>query len=355
MTKYAFKRLLQAIPTILGVTVLAYFIMASAPGSPASQLFFDPNLSQRQREAMADALGVNDPMHVQYARWLIGDRPYEILGVTIWGGRELPVFDRRGMETGTQLGDRGGILRGDFGKSVISKRDTTEIIQGHLAATFELGGISLLVGLLIGIPVGVLAAVQQGSIFDQFTRVASVLVSAIPVFWLGLILLLIFGAWLGWLPMGNRFPISVQGEYTIFDRVRHLILPVFTLSSFTIATYSRFMRAAVLDVLSQDYIRTAHSKGLSSLEVWFNHATQNALLPIATLLGASFSTIVSGAVLTETIYSWPGMGRLVVDSIQQQDYPIIMGITLLFSVFTVIGYLVSDVLYAMLDPRVRLD
>jgi peptide/nickel transport system permease protein len=209
--------------------------------------------------------------------------------------------------------------------------------------------------LLIGIPVGVLAAGQQGSIFDQFTRVASVLVSAIPVFWFGLILLLVFGAWLGWLPMGNRFPISVSGDYTLIDRVRHLILPVFTLSSFTIATYSRFMRASVLDVLGQDYIRTAHSKGLSSLGVWFRHATQNALLPIATLLGASFSTIVSGAVLTETIYSWPGMGRLVVDAIQQQDYPVIMGITLLFSIFTVVGYLVSDVLYATLDPRVRLD
>jgi len=436
MTKFIIRRFIQAIPTLFGITIIAYLIMFLAPGNPATQLSFNPELSSRQRAAMAEALGANDPFHVQYLRWLAGDAPYiffgtpawavemsngetiiidansgDVLaveetteeptditrktvsianvpettitdaqaktlardalngeanaqaagylpgfnGAVLWGGREIPTFDRRGNQTGTIVGETRGIVRGDFGMSVVSKRPVLEALWTRIPATLELGLISLLVGLVVGLPIGVLAAVFQGSWFDQITRVMAVFVSSVPVFWLGLILLLIFGSWLGWLPMGNRFPVNISGEYTLWERIQHLILPVFTLSSFSIATFSRYMRASLLDVLGQDYVRTAQAKGLGDRTVWFKHAMRNALIPIATVLGPSLTLVISGAVLTETIYSWPGMGRLLVDSVYQLDYPIIMGVVILVAVATIIGYLISDILYAVFDPRVRLS
>jgi peptide/nickel transport system permease protein len=355
MAKYIARRLLQAIPTMIGISIIAYLIMALAPGGPTLALGFNPELTTQQRHAMAAALGYDDPIPVQYLRWLIGDAPITIGGLTIWGGRNMPTFDRAGNEVGSRPGTSRGVLRGDFGFSTSSRRPVLQVIWERIPATVELGLISLVVGFAIGIPVGVLAAVYQGSWFDQVTRVMAVLVSSIPVFWLGLMLLLIFGAMLGWLPMGNRFPVSFSGEYTLGDRIRHLILPVFTLSSFSIATYSRYMRASLLDVINQDYIRTAKAKGLKDRAVWFEHGMRNALIPIATILGPSITLIISGAVLTETIYAWPGMGRLVVASVRQLDYPVIMAIVLLLAVATIIGYLLSDILYAVLDPRVRLS
>lgn len=355
MTKYIVRRLIQSIPTVVGITIIAYAIMFFAPGNPASQLLLDPELSARQRELLKEALGLNDPFHVQYFRWLVGDAPIEVLGVTVYGGRTVPTFDRRGNVTGEKMGTALGVLRGDFGKSITSKQPALAVIGTALPATLELGWLALLIGLLVGIPVGVLAAVWQGGIFDQLTRVMSVIVSSIPVFWLGLILLLVFGSTLQWLPMGNRFPTSVTGEYSLIDRIRHLILPTFTLASFTIATYSRFMRASLLDVLHQDYVRTAYAKGLSNRAVWFGHALRNALIPIATLLGPSLTLVITGAVLTETIYAWPGMGRLLVAAVNTQDYPIIMAVVLLVAIATIIGFLISDILYAVFDPRVRLS
>ncbi len=355
MTKFFIRRLLQSIPTIFGITILAYLIMFLAPGSPATQLGFDPELTARQRAAIAEALGTSDPFHVQYLRWLVGDEPVEILGITIYEGRMIPVFDRRGNQVDERQGTSRGVLRGDFGRSFVSKDSALDAIMIRVPASLELGLISLIVGLSVGLPIGVLAAVSQGRWFDQVTRIMAVLVSAIPVYWLGLMLLLIFGSWLKVLPMGNRFPISITGEYTFQDRIAHLILPVFTLSSFGIATFSRFMRASLLDVLNRDYIRTAYSKGMRPNYVWFRHAMRNALIPIATLLGPSITLVISGAVLTETIYSWPGMGRLLVDATTQQDYPIIMGIVILLAIATIMGYILSDLMYALIDPRIRLS
>ncbi|MDX1992861.1 MAG: ABC transporter permease [bacterium] len=355
MTKFLLRRIFQAIPTLIGISVIAYFVMAQLPGGPVNALAFDPNITPQQRTAMAEAMGVNDPWPVQYARWLIGDAPITIFGTQVWGGREIPVFDRRGNQTGTVIGTNRGVLRGDFGHSIVSKRPTTEVLALRIPATVELGLISLFVGTLIGLPIGVLAAVNQGGIFDNVTRVLAVLISAIPVFWLGLILLLIFGSTLQWLPMGNRFPISVAGDYSLTDRIRHLILPVVTLSSFSIATFSRYMRASLLDVLNQDYVRTARAKGLANGRIWFTHAMRNALIPVATILGPAIPGVIAGAVLTETIYAWPGMGRLVVDSVTQQDYPVIMAIVLLFSIATIVGFILSDLLYATFDPRIRLS
>jgi peptide/nickel transport system permease protein len=355
MFKYTVRRILQSIPLMFGITIIAYAIMALAPGGPTRALTFDPNMTVQQREALVRALGENDPIPVQYFRWLIGTAPIEVFGVEIWDGRELPVFDRRGNEIGTQIGTDKGVLRGDLGHSVQSGKPVVDAIWERIPATLELGWISLLVGLLIGIPIGVVAAVNRGGWFDQITRVLAVFISSVPVFWLGLILLLLFGSWLGWLPMGNRFPLSFSGEYSLMDRARHLVLPVVTLSSFTVATFSRYMRASLLEVLNSDYVRTARSKGLNKQRIYFVHALRNALIPIATLIGPAITGVIAGAILTETIYSWPGMGRLIVVSVSLSDYPVIMAIVLLFAVATIVGYLISDLLYGLIDPRVRLD
>ena len=355
MARFLVRRLIQAIPTLIGISIIAFAIMTLAPGGPTTALASDPNLTVQQREAIAIALGARDPIPTQYMRWLIGDAPIEWFGTQIWAGREVPTFDRLGNEIGSTSGTREGILRGDWGTSITSKKPVLDVLGERIPATLELGIISLLVGTIVGIPIGVLSAVYRGGLFDQVSRVGAVIVSAIPVFWLGLILLLIFGSWLGWFPMGNRFPLSFSGDYSFADRLRHLFLPVFTLSSFSIATFSRYTRASVLDVLGQDYIRTASAKGLTGRTVWFKHGLRNALIPIATLLGPSITLTIGGAVLTETIYSWPGMGRLVVNAVSQSDYPVIMASVMLLSVATILGYILSDILYAVFDPRVRLS
>lgn len=358
MARFTLRRFLQAIPTIIGITVIAFFIIYASPGNAATQLTQDPNLTPQQREAIAASMGVNDSFPVQYFRWLVGDAPFTIGDTVIWTGRELPTFDRKGNELPeTRVGTARGVLRGDFGNSVVSKKPVWEIFRNYMPATIELGVLSLMIGLLVGIPIGVLAAVNQGSWFDQITRIGSVIISAIPIFWLGMMLLLVFSFELNLLPPGNRMsPTSaLTGGVTLTERLHHLILPVFTLASLTIATYSRFMRNSLLDVLNQDYVRTARAKGLGNRRVWFIHALRNALIPIATLLGPSITFVISGAVLTERIYAWPGMGRLLIDSITQQDYPILMAVVILFSIAAVLGFLLSDIFYALLDPRIRLN
>lgn len=363
MFKYILRRLIQAIPTLLGITMLSYGIIILAPGDPVSTLSFGPQTTRAQREALSERLGVDDPVYLQYWKWLVGDAPLEIAGVTLYEGSEYTVTDRRGRivtdEDGNPVrekGDRGGVLRGDFGKSFSSQKPAINIILEKLPATMELGGLSLIVGFIVGVPIGVLAAVWQGSIFDNVTRVMAVLVSAIPIFWLGLMLLLIFGSQLGWLPMGGRYPADyiLTGEVTLAERVKHLLLPVFVLAAGWVAIFSRFMRASTLEILTQDYVRTAQAKGLSNNNVWFVHAGRNALIPIATLLGPAIPNVISGALITETIFSWPGLGRTAFNAVIQLDYPVIMGTVILASLTTIVGYLLSDLLYALIDPRIRL-
>ncbi|MEW6581021.1 MAG: ABC transporter permease [Chloroflexota bacterium] len=354
MGRYVLRRLIQAIPTILGITVLSFLIMSAAPGGPAAALTFDPKVPAKQREAMQEKLGFNDPLPVQYVRWLLGEKPIKVLGVTLWGGRDVPVFDRQGNEIGTKPGTSGGIIRLDFGRSLFYKRPVIDMLKQRAGATVQLGFTALVLGLSIGIPIGILSAVRRGSLFDNSSRVLAVLFNAVPVFWLGLMLILVFGKWLGALPMGNQCPLTIKGCVTLEDRVSHLVLPVFTLGTGWIAVLSRYMRTSTLDVLSQDYIRTAQAKGLPNSKVWFVHATRNALIPIATILGPAIPSLLSGAVITETIFSWPGLGRLSFEAVIQQDYPMVMAVVLLSGVITVLGYLLSDILYALIDPRIRL-
>ncbi|MFW5748230.1 MAG: ABC transporter permease [Chloroflexota bacterium] len=341
MYRYIVRRLIQAIPTIFGITLLSFLIMSAAPGGPTALLAFSPQTTPEQRERIAARLGANDPWLLQYVHWLIGDD---------WRQRDIDGDGEPDM-----WGQREGILRGDFGTSFFrSNRDVIDLIGEYILPTIELTASALLVGLVFGIPIGIIAAINRGGTFDNVTRVLAVVFNAVPNFWLGLILILVFGSWLGWLPLAQRCkPVLIGGCPPIYERLEYLLLPTFTLGTVYIAGYSRYMRTSMLDVIGQDYIRTAHAKGLSSRMVWFRHGARNALIPIATFLGPALTTLWGGAVLTETIFSWPGIGRQSLQAVVQQDYPFVMAVVLLGGIATILGYILSDILYALIDPRIR--
>ncbi len=354
MVKYTLRRLVQAIPTFLGITVLSYLLMSLAPGGPVRALTFGPRSTPAQIARVAKQLGLNDPLPIQYLRWLLGDDWMRwdsdgdgkadhafLLPLTIDGEVQPP-------------GTSKGFLRGDLGTSYFERRPVTAVISERIPATLELGISSLFFGILLGVPIGIIAAVKRGGKFDNITRVIAVIFNAVPVFWLGLILILIFGSWLKILPMGGRGPIQLSGDYPpIYDRLQYLILPTFVLATGGIAVFSRYMRASMLDVIGQDYIRTAKAKGLTSRSIWFQHGARNALIPIATFLGPAMAGLLGGAPITETIFSWPGLGRIGVSSVVQQDYPVVMAVVIITSIATIIGFLLSDILYALIDPRIR--
>lgn len=360
MLKYTIRRLIQAIPTLFGVTLFTYMLMLAAPGGPVSALAFGPNVTPQQRQELAARLGVNDPPMVQYLRWLLGDdwMRWDSTGDGIADRAFIIPLDADGDGIPEPPGERLGILRGDFGRSFYQgRRQVMDLILERIPATLELGIASLLVGLTFGLPIGVLAATNRGGWFDNFTRVMAVVFNALPVFWLGLLLILIFGGTgLNLLPMGNRCrQVLLGGCPPIWDRLEYLILPTFVIATGGIATYSRFMRASLLDVSQQDYIRTARSKGLSGRVVWLRHGARNALIPIATFLGPAIAGVLGGAAITETIFAWPGLGRLAVGAVTQQDYPIVMATVMFAAVATILGYILSDILYAIIDPRIRFN
>jgi peptide/nickel transport system permease protein len=360
MTKYVIRRLIQAVPTLFGITILTYALMLAAPGGPVAALTFSPTVTPQERAALAARLGVNDPAYIQYLRWLLGDdwMRWDSDGDGIADHSFLLPLDADGDGEPEPPGNRLGIIRGDFGRSFFQgRRQVLPIVLERIPATLELGVSSLLVGLVFGLPIGIFAAINRGGWFDNFTRVMAVVFNAMPVFWLGWMLIMFFGGnGLGILPKGNRSkPVLIGGCPPVYARLEYLLLPTFVLATGLIAGYSRFMRASLLDVINQDYIRTARSKGLSQRTVWFRHGARNALIPIATFLGPALAGILGGAAITETIFAWPGMGRLAVKAVTQQDYPIVMATVMLAAVATILGYILSDIMYALIDPRIRFD
>lgn len=355
MIKYLIRRVLQSIPTMLGITVLSYLLMILAPGGPARALTFGPNTRPEQVKMVEAALGVNDPWHIQYLRWLLGDdwMRWDSDGDGIADHSFILPLDADGDGVPEPPGKRYGIIRGDFGTSFFQRRPVINVLGDRIGATLELGISSLIVSLTIGVPIGIWAAVQHGKWFDNLTRILAVIVSAIPTFWLGFMLLLIFGQWLRILPLGDRGPTTLGPLPPIWERLQYMILPVFVLASGGIAGFSRYMRASMLDVINQDYIRTARSKGLSTRQVWFRHGARNAMIPLATFLGPSITGVIGGAAITESVFNWNGLGRTGVAAVTSQDYPVVMAVVIIGAVATIIGYLISDVLYAIIDPRIR--
>ncbi len=358
MVRFIVRRLIQSIPTFFGITIISYLLMSAAPGGPTEFLLAGPKVTPQQRETLRVQMGVNDPWVVQYLRWLAGDDWMR------WDTNDDGVADRSfllpldadGDGVPEPIGRGKGVIRGDFGQSFFGRQPALNLILERVPATLELGIASLVVSLLIGVPIGIWAAVQRGGLFDNVTRVMAVIFSAVPVFWLGLIVILIFGSALRILPMGSRCPVSLTGDCPpIYGRLNYLLLPTLVLATGGIAGYSRYMRAAMLDVIGQDYIRTAKAKGLSSRNVWFKHGARNALIPLATFFGPAVAGVLGGAPITETIFSWPGLGRLGVSSVIQQDYPVVMATVIFASVATVLGFILSDILYGLVDPRIRYD
>jgi peptide/nickel transport system permease protein len=350
MAKYVVRRLFQAIPTLFGITLLSYLIMTAAPGNPIEIMLFGPNVTQETRARLRAQYGVDDPWLVQYIHWMIGD--------------DWRVRDTDGDGEGDFRGTRKGILRGDFGRSFSNgSRPVTSIIGEKIVATLELTTSALVMGVTLGIPVGIIAAVARGGIFDNVTRVLAVLFNAVPNFWLGLILILVFSSYFDLFPLSGRCPTPTPQEILEFGgdvpcpplwrRLEHLVLPTITLGTVYLAGYSRYMRTSMLDVISQDYIRTARSKGLNSRMIWLKHGARNALIPIATFLGPAITGLLSGAVLTERIFSWPGLGREIISAVLSQDYPLVMAAVIISGVTAIFGYILSDILYAVIDPRIR--
>lgn len=340
MTQYVIRRLLQAIPTFLGITLLTFVIVYSAPGDPVLQQTFDPNVTHATREQMRHAMGLDLPIPVQYLTWLIGND---------W-------------MRDTELTQRKGILRGDFGNSLIERRPVTKMIGERAGATLLLTGTATLIGYLVGIPIGVISAVRQSGVFDNASRVMAVIFNAVPGFWLSLVVILVFAVkfreWgLPAIYSGGMYTLTVTGErgFNLVDRLVHLLPPALVLATGPLANTSRLMRTQVLEVVRQDYVRTARAKGLAERVVYFTHALRNALIPLVTILGPTITTLISGAVITETIWSWPGMGRLFVNANFQRDYPVIMAGFVVGAVGVILGNLLSDILYGFVDPRVRLE
>jgi peptide/nickel transport system permease protein len=313
---YIIRRLLGAIPLLLGISVILFAIIQMAPGGPLDIYAENPSVSKEALAQIAARYGLDQPVPVQYFLWLKA------------------------------------IVVGDWGYSIRTGRPVLDEIVLRLGPTLQLGGLAMLVSLLIAVPVGIISAARRGTKLDGTVTVLSFAGISTPVFWLALLLQLLFSVKLGWLPSAGYQSI---GDGSFIDRLRHIIMPAAVLSLATVASWSRFIRSGMIDVLNQDYIRTAYAKGRSERAVLFMHALRNAMIPAVTVIAVDFVTIISGAVITETVFAWPGIGRLFMESMDGRDYPMLMGLMMMGSLAIVVANIVADLCYAALDPRIRYD
>lgn len=314
MLRYALRRIAMMIPILLGISVISFAIMYAAPGQPAV-LNLDPSISVQDRARQIEALGLNEPVHVQYLKWL------------------------------------GNVATGNFGTSFSRRIPVTEMILERLPNTLLLMVAAAALAIAVAIPIGVLSARKQYTGVDYAVTAGAFLGLATPSFWLGLMLIMVFSVQLGWTPVGGVA--TIGADFSVLDRLRHLVLPAVVLATADMAAITRYTRSSMLEVLHQDYIRTARAKGLRERTVVYKHGLRNGLIPIVTIVGLMLPTFVGGAVIVESLFSWPGIGKLFIDSVFERDYPVIMGITMLGALMTVVANLVADLLYAMLDPRIE--
>ena len=314
MTRYLLTRLLQGVILLFIVSAVVFLIVHSTPGGPA--ILNNPDVDPETAKAIARDLGLTDPIVVQYGRWL------------------------------------GRALTGNFGRSYQHQFPVIRLIRTRMPNTLLLAGTALLLAIVVALPLGVISAVRRYSIFDYLATVGSFFGVSIPGFWLGIMFIIVFSVTLGWLPSAGMRTAGVAASAT--DLVRHLIMPAVVLSTFPLAQLMRYARSSMVEVLSQDYVRTARAKGLAPRRVIAAHALRNALIPVVTVLGVVTPRLLSGAVITETIFAWPGLGRLAVDAAITRDYPVIMGLTMTTAVLVIISNLVTDVAYVALDPRISL-
>lgn len=324
MSTYILRRTIQAIPLFFILSVLLFGLVRMAPGGPLAQAARNPNVTQEQLQRIRHELGLDQPLYVQYSRWF------------------------------------GGVLQGDLGKSIKSNRPVATMIGERIPNTLLLVTTAFFLTLLLAIPIGAWSARHQYSPMDYVITALTFAGQSVPVFWLGLLLILIFYTWLDnpWsgkplFPVGGMY--STGGQKTVLDLFWHLVLPVTTLCAVWVAWYSRFFRASMLEVLNADYIRTARSKGLQERRVTYVHALRNGIMPLVTMIALDFPTMFAGALFVETIFAWPGMGRLFWDAARGRDYPVLLGVILINAVLIVICNILADLIYGWLDPRVRYE
>ena len=316
MGKYLLARSLQNLVLLVLVSIIGFGVLHLAPGGPLAQFALVPGMSQADIARIAHQMGLDRPLPLQYWEW----------------------FSR--------------LLTGDWGRSYRDNQPVLAVIGSHLGATLELMVTATLIAVLLGTWIGVMGAIRRYSLFDYLATIGAMVALSIPTFWFGLITIYVFSVELGWLPAGSRYTV---GDASFLDYLHHLIGPSLVLALVTIAIWSRYTRSSMLDVINQDYIRTAHAKGLPERVVLVHHAIRNALLPMITIAGLQLPALLSGALVTETVFTWPGMGRLFLDSLGYRDYPVVMGILMFSAVLVLVGNLLADVFYAVADPRIRLD
>ncbi|MEQ6378017.1 ABC transporter permease [Bacillaceae bacterium S4-13-58] len=333
--RFVAKRLLLMIPILIGISILTFTISNTIPGDPA-RLILGPKATPETLAALQEEMGLNDPMYVQYGRYMAG------------------------------------IFQGDLGKSTYSQRPVIEDLVRYFPATLELTMFAMIITLLIGIPFGIISASRKDKIADQITRVFALMGVAMPAFWLGLLFLLFFYLKLGVFPGSGRLdsgispPDYITGMYTVDalltgnwpvlkSAVMHLVLPGITQAAITIGMITRMTRSSMLEVLKSDYIRTAHAKGASENRVLYGHALRNGVMPVITLLGMAFGHALGGSVLVESVFSWPGLGKYAVNAINYLDFPAVMGVTMLIAVMFILVNLIIDTLYFFIDPRLKHD
>ena len=305
MLKYIIRRIIAMIPVVIGITFLVFMIMQLAPGDPVQMILGD-NASPEAVEAMRDEMGLNDNVLIQYGRYLVN------------------------------------LAQGDMGTSYVNKRPVADEVFSRVPATFKLAAVAAVVSIVIAIPLGILAAIKQNTLFDHSSMVVSLIGISMPAFWLALMLMLLFSLKLGWLP--------AQGAK---DGWKSYVLPSIAIGFMQMAAIARTTRSSMLETIRQDNIRTARSKGITEREVIFHHSFRNALIPTVTIVGVQLGGLLGGAVLTETVFAWPGLGRLVVQAVNGRDVPVVLGCIVVLSVGFSIVNLVVDLLYGFIDPRVR--
>ena len=315
MARYALRRVLQAAPLLLGITLGIFLLIRLVPGGPLSAYEGNPDVTPQDMARLRQQLGLDAPLPVQYVRWL------------------------------------GHLGRGDLGWSLVTHRPVTSMIAERLGNTAYLMGLALALTFAIALPAGIISARRQYSWFDHAVTTMSFAGFSMPTFWSGLLAILVFSVWLRWLPAGGMY--TVGEAFSLGDHLRHLVLPLGILTLFSAARYTRYLRASMLEVLGQDYIATARAKGLGERVVIQKHALKNATIPVVTIVALDLPQLFSGALITETMFSWPGMGRLFWEATLRLDYPVLMAVMTVSATLVVLFNLAADLAYGFLDPRIR--
>ena len=315
MFAFLLKRTLQSMVLLVIVSIIGFTVLNLIPGGPMAQYALDPGMTQDDMARLAEQLGLNRPIWLQYFDWA-------------WR-----------------------LVQGDWGTSFRDGNPVTAVIGRHIFATFLLMGSSTVIAIAIGTWIGIRGATHRYSVFDYAATIGAMVALSIPTFWFGLIGIYIFSLKLDWLPAGSMYTI---GDGSVLNYLHHLVMPSAVLALVHIAIWSRFMRTATLDAINQEFVKTARAKGLSERRVIMKHVVGNALLPMITLAGVQLPSILTGALVTETVFTWPGMGRLFLDSLGYSDYPVVMGLLMFSAILTILGNLIADIVVALVDPRIRL-